>query len=63
MKKTWNPSRVEIFHSTVSLEEYEQLLDEWAAIVYRHLCQLTEDQAKVSRNSMPLAAERTGTNG
>ncbi len=63
MKKTWSGSSVETFHSTLPAEEYNQVLDEWAEIVYRHLCQLSDDQSKVPETSMPELGERTGTNG
>lgn len=61
MKKTWNVSSVDLIHSTVSAEEYNQILDEWAEVVYRHLCQLSETQPAVSETYMAQAAERTGT--
>lgn len=63
MKKTWSGSSVELIHSMISLEEYNQILDEWAEIVYRHLCQLSENQSKVPETLQPCAGERTGTNG
>lgn len=63
MKRTWEFSQVEMSHATIPDDEFNQILDEWAGIVYRYLCQLTEEQAKASRNPMPLAAERTGTDG
>jgi hypothetical protein len=44
-------------------EEFEQLLDEWAEIVYCYLCQLSEKKTLVTEAFTPLAAERTGTNG
>ncbi len=53
----------EITYVTIGDEEFEQLLDEWAEIVYRYLCQLSEKQTLVTESSPPLAAERTGTNG
>ncbi len=63
MKRTWEFTQVEITHATIPEDQFNQLLDEWAEIVYRHLCQLTEDQAKGFRNQMPNEAGRTGTNG
>lgn len=63
MKKTWNCSSVEIIHSIISAEECNQILDEWAEIVYRHLCQLSEDQSMVPETYAANAAERTGTDG
>lgn len=63
MKKTWNCSSVDLFHSPVSAEEYNQILDEWAEIVYRHLCQLSENLPDVPETYAAQAAERTGTDG
>lgn len=64
MRKTWNSSSVQIFHSTISAEEYNQILDEWAEVVYRHLCQLSDDLSAVPDNlTAAPAAERTGTHG
>ncbi len=60
MKKTWNCSSVDLIHSTLPIEEYNQLLDEWAEIVYRHFCQLSETKLKVPETN-PALAERTGT--
>lgn len=42
-------------------EEYNQLLDEWAEIVYCHLCQLSE-KALVTETLLPILAERNVTN-
>jgi hypothetical protein len=50
-------SDVKITHSTISTEEYNQPLDEMAEIVYRHICQLSENQPVVSETF----SERTGT--
>lgn len=63
MKRTWEFAQVEIDHAIIPDEEFNQLLDEWAEVVYRYLCQLTEEQAKVSQNSLPTTAGRTGTDG
>lgn len=63
MKGTWEFPQVEIDHAIVPDEEFNQLLDEWAEIVYRYLCQLTEIKTCGSRNSMPFEAGRTGTDG
>jgi hypothetical protein len=60
MKRIWEKPQVEIEHAIIPKEEFDQLLDEWAEIVYRHFCQLQEvDQAEVSVNPM----RRTGTDG
>ena len=54
---------LKIDYVTISNEEFQQLLDEWAEIVYCHLCQLSEEKTLVTETLSPLAAERTGTNG
>ncbi len=60
MKRTWEIPKVKIEHAIITNEEFDQLLDGWAEIVYRHFCQLQEeDQAEVSVTSM----KRTGTDG
>lgn len=61
MKRTWNSSSVDLLHSTVSAEEYNQILDEWAEVVYRHLCQLSANPPAVSETNEAHAAERTET--
>lgn len=63
MKRTWEFTQVEIDHAIIPDEEFNQLLDEWAEVVYRYLCQLTEIEAKVSQHSLPITAGRTGTDG
>lgn len=63
MKKTWSCSSADLFHSIASTEEYNQILDEWAEIVYRHLCQLSENQPEVPETLLPYNGERTGTDG
>jgi len=63
MKRAWNCSSVEIIHSTIPTEEYNQILDEFAEVVYRHLCQLSENQAEAPETYSATAAERTGTHG
>lgn len=59
MKKTWECAQVEIAHSILSVEEYNQTLDEWAEVIYRHLCQLQENQPEVPETLI----KRTGTDG
>lgn len=54
---------IEVNYVTIRDEEFEQLLDEWAEIVYCHLCQLSEKKTLVTETSMPQVAERTGTSG
>ena len=63
MKKKWEAKEVIHDFSTISTEEYNQLLDEWAEIVYGYLCQLSEKKVLVTNNSMPNKAGRTGTDG
>lgn len=59
MKKVWEIPQIESEFLIVSKEEFEQRLDEWAEIVYRHICQLQKDQAEVSET----LTKRTGTDG
>lgn len=60
MKRIWEKPQIEINHAILPNEEFEQLLDEWAEIVYRHFCQLqNDDQDLVSKPLM----KRTGTDG
>jgi hypothetical protein len=59
MKRTWACSKVEVIHSILSVEEYDQILDEWAEVVYRYLCQLHENQAEAPET----LTKRTGTDG
>ena len=54
---------IEVSYVTIRDEEFEQLLDEWAEIVYCYLCQLSENKTLVTETLTSLAAERTGTNG
>jgi hypothetical protein len=54
---------VEVSYVTIRDEEFEQLLDEWAEIVYCHLCQLSEKKTLVTETFTPHMAERTGTDG
>ena len=63
MKRIWEFTQVEIDHVIVPVEEMDQRLEEWAEVVYRHLCQLSEKDFKVSRNSIPIEGGRTGTHG
>ena len=59
MKKIWEIPQIELNHAIIPDEEFDQLLDEWAEIVYCHLCQLPTNHALVSETLM----KRTGTNG
>lgn len=60
MKKTWELKKIEIIPMRVPSEEYEQLLDEVAELVYRYICQL-QDKTKASEFSMDRTIKRTGT--
>lgn len=53
---------IDVSYVIIRDEEFEQLLDEWAEIVYCHLCQLLEKKTLVTETLKPLAAERTGIN-
>ncbi len=55
--------KIEIGYVRIRDEEFEQVLDEWAEIVYTHLSQLSEKKSLVPEFLTPLAAERSGTNG
>ena len=59
MKRIWETPQIEIEHAIVTSEEFDQLLDEWAELVYRDFCQLPEDQALVPET----LTKRTGTDG
>lgn len=59
MKRVWEWSQIEVTHAIIRKEEFNQVLDEWAEIVYRRLCQLCETEAQVSLTSNG----RTGTDG
>jgi len=54
-------TNVECLLNPVRDEEYQQRLDEWAEIVYRHLSQLLEKKPLVPELSTPLAAEKDGS--
>ena len=65
MKKTWDAKEVEIIPMRVPIEEYNQRLDEAAEMVYRHFCQLLEDQSKAPETNVAekFREKRTGTDG
>lgn len=60
MKKTWELEQYEIIPMRVPTEEYEQLLDEVAELVYCYICQF-QDKTKASEISMDQTIKRTGT--
>lgn len=54
--------KIEVNYVIVSDEEYNQLLAEWAEIVYYDLCQLSEKEILAPATLPPvMATERTGT--
>lgn len=63
MKKSWDVKDVEIIPMRVSIEEYNQRLDEAAEMVYRYFCQLLEDQVLAPETIADEPAGRTGTDG
>ncbi len=63
MKKTWSVNQVEIMPVEISDEEYNQLLDEMAEMVYRYFCQLSENQSKAPVTNTTPVVGRTGTDG
>ncbi|MCO5114331.1 MAG: hypothetical protein M9899_09150 [Bdellovibrionaceae bacterium] len=65
MKKSWDVKDVEIIPMRVSIEEYNQRLDEAAEMVYRYFCQLLENQvlAPETLNVEEYHKQRTGTDG
>lgn len=65
MKKTWDVKDVEMIPMRVSIEEYNQRLDEAAEMVYRYFCQLLEGQSKAPEtlNAEKFREKRTGTDG
>lgn len=58
MKRKWEATQVEDVHSILPSEEYNQILEELAEMVYRYLCQLQENQSEA-----PELLQRTGTDG
>mgnify|MGYP007037410904 CR=1 FL=1 len=64
MRRKWNPMRIDHDFSCLSCEEYNQLLAEFAGMIYRHFCQLQIDQPLGHVTEIPAyGVERTGTNG
>lgn len=62
MKKKWEPKSVIHDFSTIPTEEYKQILEEFAELIYRDFCQLHTDQPHVNATFTPVE-ERTNTNG
>ena len=61
MKKTWDVSEIEIIPMRVSPEEYNQLLEEFAEMVYTYFSQLSENQTLAPETNTAIAVGRTGT--
>ena len=54
----WDAQSVEVQEFTVTRDEYNQRLDEWAAVVYDYFCQLSQDQKQAPESlTVPLARE------
>lgn len=62
MKKSWDIESFEMTPMRVSFEEYNQLLDEMAELVYGYLCQLHETPL-ASEMDVTTVTERTGSDG
>jgi hypothetical protein len=62
MSKKWEIKNCENLFEKVSLEEFKQIIDEYAELVYGYLCQLSESSLDPEIRS-PISAERTGTDG
>lgn len=63
MKKSWDAKDIEIIPMRVSIEEYNQRLDEASEMVYRYFCQLLEDQVLAPETNVEESTGRTGTDG
>jgi hypothetical protein len=61
MKKTWEVTQVEIIPTPISADLYNQLLEELAELVYRHLCQFPEKDNLVPETSSASSLRKTGT--
>lgn len=57
----WDCEEIENIFVPVDVEEYECALDEWAEMMYRHLCQLHEKNSLVPESLTPKTAEGTGS--
>lgn len=62
MKKSWDIESYEMIPMRVESEEYNQLLDEMAELVYGYLCQLHETTL-ASEIDVTQVTERTGSDG
>ena len=54
MNRTWD-FKINCDYSTISSDEYNQVLDEWAELVYSHFCQHNSDSATV-----PVTSKKAG---
>lgn len=60
MSKSWEIKSCEVLFEKVSTEEFKQIIDEFAELVYGYLCQLSESSLEPEIRSL-IVAERTGT--
>ena len=63
MKKRWEALRVDHDFSTIPTEEYKQVLEEFAELLYRDFCQLQKEEPLVNAFIAAQAAERMCSNG
>lgn len=60
MPKMSEIKNCEVLFEKVSAEEFKQIIDEFAELVYGYLCQLSESSLEPEIHS-PIVVERTGT--
>lgn len=60
MSKKWEIKSCEIVFAELPIEEFKQIIDEFAELVYDYLCQLSESSLAPEIRS-PNMVERTGT--
>lgn len=64
MKQKWDAQHVECVPVRIPVEEYNQILEEFAELIYLGLCQLQKDEPLVSVSpDESQVLERTGTDG
>ena len=63
MKKKWEPKSIELIPVIITTEEFDQLLEEYAEILYVELRQLSQRQNLCSAPTNNQVEGRTGTNG
>ena len=62
MSKKWEIKNCEVVFEQIAAEEFKQIIDEYAELVYGYLCQLSELSLDPEIRS-PITVERTGTDG